>query len=317
MSKFRTCRAAITAVTLLAVAQPASAQVDVVVTSKPAHALVAAVMAGVGTPALLVDGTSSPHTYAMKPSDAQRVNGAKFFFRISEALEPFTARLMKSLPKSVRTVSLAEVEGIDRLARRSGGTFEAEAQGKGHAHSHVKAKVEAADTDPHVWLDPANAKAMTSAIVAALSQAAPADAAKFAANGASVAADLDRLAAELDRDLAPVSTVPFVVFHDALQYFERRFKLTAVGSITVTPDAQPSAKRLSELRKKVQSLSAVCVFSEPHFQQKVAASVTEGTRARIGMLDPEGLSLQPGQGLYAALMRKLAADMKACLSPTT
>ena len=101
---------------LLAVAQPASAQVDVVVTSKPAHALVAAVMAGVGTPALLVDGTASPHTYAMKPSDAQRVNGAKVFFRISESLEPFTARLMKSLPKSVRTVSLAEVDGINRLA---------------------------------------------------------------------------------------------------------------------------------------------------------------------------------------------------------
>jgi len=285
-----------------------ASELEVVVSSKPAHALVAGVMRGIATPAVLVDGTASPHTYAMKPSDAQAVNAATVFFRISESLEPFTGKLVKSLPKSVRVVSLAEAPGLRLLARRSGGTFESHA-GKGHDQGHG-AK---GDRDPHVWLDPGNAKAMVAEIVRVLTAVAPADADKLKANGGDVSASIDALDARLAEDLKPLAGRPFIVLHDAIQYLEQRYRLAAAGSITVSPDVQPSAKRLAELRRKVRSLGAVCVFSEPHVDQRVVNAVIEATPARTGVLDPEGTALRPGPEAYEALMTGLARGLAGCL----
>ncbi len=282
----------------------------VVVTSKPIHALVAEVMKGVGEPELLVDGNASPHTYAMRPSDAQRVNRAEVFFRISEGLEPFTAKIVRALPRSVKVATLAEALGVKRLPRRAGGTFEA----RKHSHAHDHSPRGKAAYDAHVWLDPDNAKAMTAAIAAVLAERAPAHAARFRANADALSARLDKLAAKLTSDLAPVAGRPFIVLHDAYQYFEHRFGLNAVGSILVDPDEQPSAKRISDLRKKVASLGAVCVFAEPGHHPRTISSVTEGTRSRTAVLDPEGTALTPGPNLYFELMTGLATAMKDCLA---
>ena len=289
---------------------------SVVVTSKPAHSLAAAVMEGIAPPALLIDSASSPHTYAMKPSDAQKVNGADLFIRISEALEPFTAKVIKALPSRVETLTLAEADGVSLLARRSGGTFEAHGHGgKGHRHAHREAGSKDSH-DPHIWLDPANAKAMGRAIGAALMRKLPNEATRIEANVAALHARIDRVASEIESTLKPVAGRPFVVFHDSTQYFEQRFGLAAAGSITVSPDVQPSAKRLSELRAKLMTLSTVCVFSEPGLQHRVISSVTEGTRARSGLVDPEGLALEAGPNLYFTLMKGLAREIKGCLDDT-
>lgn len=305
-------------VVLAALTGPARAGLDVVVTSKPVHALVAQVMQGVGEPALLVDGTASPHTFAMRPSDAQKVYRANVFFRVSEGLEPFTARLIKSLPKSVDVVTLAQAPGVKLLQRRSGGPFETDAHGHGagkkaHAHKdHAKGAGE--DYDAHIWLDPDNAKAIVAAVAAALARRAPEHATRLEANATALTRRIDTLAASIAADLAPVSGRPFVVLHDAYQYFERRFGLTAIGSIAVSPDEQPSAKRITDLRRKVTALPAVCVFAEPHHQPRVVTSVTEGTRARTAVLDPEGTAIPAGPELYFELMRRLADAMRTCLS---
>lgn len=297
-------------------AQPAG--LNVVVTSKPIHALVAEVMKGAGTPKLLVDGASSPHTFSMRPSDAQKLARANVFFRVSEALEPFTAKVVRALPRKVQTVTLAEAPGVTLLQRRSGGPFEAHK----HSHSHAKhahgghkhGKEPDDNYDAHVWLDPANAKAMARAIASTLAEIAPAEAARFNVNADALVARLDELSAALKRDLAPVAARPFVVLHDAYQYFEKSFGLTAIGSILVDPDEQPSAKRISDLRRKVGQLSAVCAFAEPGQQPRIVASVTEGTPTRTAVLDPEGIMLEPGPDLYFKLMRGLATTMKSCLA---
>src|SRR5918999_1123523 len=167
-------RAATAAGGLWALAAPAHAELQVVVTSKPIHALVASVMSGAGTPALLVDGPASPHTYSMKPSDAQKVHQADVFFRMSEGLEPFTAKLVKSLPSTVRVTTLEDAPGLTLLERRSGGAFQAQGHGgakghggkkshgseKGDEHEHTHEHgAESGRHDPHMWLDPGNAKA--------------------------------------------------------------------------------------------------------------------------------------------------------------
>jgi zinc transport system substrate-binding protein len=298
------------------IAQPLAAQtagLHVVVTSKPIHALVADIMQGMGTPQLLVDGTASPHTFSMRPSDAQKLSRAGVFFRVSEALEPFTAKVVRALPRSVKTVTLAEAPGVTLLQRRTGGPFEA------HKHSHTHGKHKHGSEpdelyDAHVWLDPANAKAMARAIASTLAEVAPAEAARFNANADALAARLDDLSAALKLELAPVAERPFVVLHDAYQYFEKSFGLSAIGSILVDPDEQPSARRISDLRRKVGQLSAVCAFAEPGQQPKIVASVTEGTPTRRAILDPEGIMLEPGPDLYFKLMRGLANTMKTCLA---
>jgi zinc transport system substrate-binding protein len=284
--------------------------IDVVVTIKPIHSLVARVMEGVAEPTLLVEGASSPHSFSLKPSHFRAIGKAGVFIRVSERLEPFTGKIVRSLPDSVRLVTLADAPGIKLRNQRTTGTFEA------HGHDHdTAAPDEGAGRDSHIWLDPDNAKAIGINVASVLGERYPQYAARFKANAARLGADIDALTAELTAVTAPLRDRPFVVFHDAYQYFDDRFDLDAVGSITVSPDVQPSAKRLSELRQKIRSLQAVCVFAEPLFQPRLVAALTEGTDARAGTLDPEGMSLSPGPQLYFTLMRNLAANLKGCLAP--
>ena len=300
-------------------ATPAGAapgDLNVVVTIKPIHSLVTRLMEGIGTPTLLIKGAGSPHTFALKPSDVRAINAAGVFVRVSDTLEPFTRAIVKSLPGSVDVVTLAQAPGVRLLDRREGGTFEEHTHGHGQDGAEGGkhgADDDASAKDGHIWLDPDNAKAIVAYLAEVLSRHAPEQAAKIQANAVKLLADIDALAASIGAETASLKGKPFVVFHDAYQYFERRFDLDAVGSITVSPELQPSAKRLTELRHKIAALGAVCVFAEPWFQPNLVDAVTEGSHARSGTLDPEGSTLNPGAELYFELMRNLASGFKSCL----
>ncbi len=303
-------------------------ELTVVVSSKPIHSLTAAIMTGVGQPRLIVEGNASPHTFTLKPSAAKAISNADVFVRISDSIEPFTGKIIATLPKSVTVMTLADTPGLEVLPRRKGGAFE----GDGHGHDHDDdddkkaagaakdgaakdgAAKDGAAKDGHVWLDPANARKMLIAITAELSRQAPQHKDKFEANAKSMDATIAATADDIALQMKPLAGRPFVLFHDATQYFERRFGLAAVGSITISPDLQPSAKRLNAVRKKIKSVAATCVFREPGYQEKLMAAVTEGTDAKTGLLDPEGLSLDAGPGLYVELIKRLAGGFGECLS---
>jgi zinc transport system substrate-binding protein len=303
----------ILAAALATLATPALARTKVVVTIKPLHALVAAVMGEAGSPDLLVQGAASAHTYSLKPSDASKLNKADVLFRMSGTMEAFTTKLATTLPKSVQVVTLQSTRGLKLLPRRTGATFEQDDHS--HDHKHRPRHSHDDDTlDGHAWLDPVNAKVIVDRIVEVLSAKDAANAGTFKSNGEALKGKLDDLTAELQRELAPVAKKPFILFHDALQYFERRFGLRAVGSISVNPDVPPSAQRLSTLRKKIQSLGAVCVMAEPQFDPRLVTNLAEGTRARTGTVDPEGAKIEPGSELYFSLLRNLARDLKSCLA---
>lgn len=296
-----------------------AADLDVVVTIKPIHALVAAVMEGAGQPRLLIDGAGSPHTFTLKPSDAKALNAARVVFRVSESLEPFTAKLARALPKSVQLVTLEAAPGLTLHDLRTG-AFERHShagKGGGHAHPHAhetsKARNAASSRDGHIWLDPDNAKVIARHVAETLASMAPAHAERFRSNARALEAKLDALTPDLERQLAAVTAKPYVVFHDAYQYFERRFGLDAVGSVTISPDVSPSVKRLSELRAKIRQSGAVCVFSEPQFEPRIVETVVEGTNVRRGVLDPLGAALPAGPDHYFQLLRSLAGSLASCL----
>jgi zinc transport system substrate-binding protein len=165
----------------------------------------------------------------------------------------------------------------------------------------------------HFWLDPENAKLMVTHIAATLAAADPVNAAAYTANAQTEIVALDQVKAELTATLAPVKDKPFIVFHDAYQYFENRFGLTLAGSITVTPDTTPGAARIDELKSKIAELGATCVFSEPNFQPTIVNAIIEGSPAQSGVLDPEGGALTEGPDLYANLLRGLATSLVDCL----
>jgi len=310
---------------------------QVVVSIKPIHSLVAAIMQGVGEPSLIVEGAASAHTYSLKPSHARALQNADLVFWVGSGLEAFLEKPLDALAGKAKVVELEDAPGLVRLRFREGGAFESHedegdnADGADHAahddhdpHEDHAAVEHAAEEpghehehggfDMHLWLNPMNAKAMAAEIESALVATDPANAARYRANGQVLAQDIDTLDKDIAIAVAPVADRPFVVFHDAYQYFENRYKVRVAGSITVSPETMPGAERISEIHGKVKELQAACVFAEPQFEPKLVSVVTEGTDAKAGVLDPEGGALEAGPALYTQLMRNLAKSLTDCLS---
>ena len=304
-----------------AIAGPAAADIRVVASIKPVHSLVSAVMAGVGKPHLLMRGKASPHTFTMRPSDAAALQEANVVFLIDEAMETTLARAIDALAGKARVVALADAKGLIRRPLREGGAFEADPEhdqdkgDKDHAREEAGGHHDHGEFDMHVWLDPVNAWTMGRAIADTLSQADPANAAKYKANARALLPRLDALTAQISAAVAPVRGKPFVVFHDGYRYFEDRFGLNAVGSMVVSPGRSPGAKRLRQLRAKIRALGVACVFAEPQFDKRIVNVVVEGTEVRSGTVDPLGAAIEDGTELYFTLLRNMAAAFKDCLSP--
>lgn len=286
----------------------------VVVSIKPIHSLVSAVMQGVGEPELIVKGAASEHGYSLKPSDARALENAKTIFWVGPEMETYLTKPLESLGTKADIVRLGGVKGLELLPAREGGNFEPHDHGDGDSHDkHDDEAHEHHHDDMHIWLDPQNAKLMLEPIAEALSKADPEHAKQYQDNAKSYAVKLEDLQKEVAAELEPIRTKPYIVFHDAYQYFDRRFNLAAAGSITVNPEKSPGAARIREIQTKVQSLGATCVFSEPQFESRLVKTVLEGTKAKTGVLDPLGADIKDGPDLYPQLIRNLASSLKACL----
>jgi zinc transport system substrate-binding protein len=290
-------------VSLVILAVPARAQEkgDVVVSIKPLHSLVAAVMGRTGAPELLVGGLKSPHGYQLAPSQVTELQHAKLVFYIGPALETFLTKPFMTVSPEVHKIALIDAPGVILLKPRSGGLWEAD-EDEGPA----------GDADPHIWLDINNAKAMVKEIEKQLSAAFPQQALIYKTNAAAEIAKLDLLDRQLKTQLAAFRARPFIVFHDAFQYFEHDYKLKGVGSITLEPEQEPGAKRISLIRARIRSAGVACVYSEPQFNARLAQTVTEGTGAKVGVLDEHGAAYKPGPDLYFQLMSALAAGFRNC-----
>ena len=302
---------------LVSTAATAADAPKVVVSIKPIHSLVAAIMQGVGMPDLIVDGASSPHTYALKPSNARSLQQAQLVFWVGPGMEAFLQKPLTALGSNATVVELDDAPGITKLKFREGGAFEPHDDGNGHdagdehadGHDHDNGEF-----DTHLWLDPHNAKAMAAEITTSLVAADPANALTYEANQKTLNDKLDALDTEIASTVAPVKDKPFIVFHDAYQYFEHRYGVRVSGSITVSPETIPGAQRVAEIHSKVADLGATCVFAEPQFEPKLVNVVLEGTSAKSGVLDPEAATLPQGPDLYFDLMRDIASSLKSCLS---
>ena len=309
---------------------PATADDDlrVVASIKPVHSLVSAVMAGVGEPHLIVRGTSSPHTFTMRPSDAEALEDAHIVFMVGDTMETALAGPVDALAGHARVVKLVDTPGLVLRTMREGGAFEDHdhsSHGHGgmddHGHGHDDHDDHADDMDDHgafdlhVWLDPINGWTLARAIGGALADVDPANAATYEANVDALLHRLDRLTGEIAQEVAPARGVPFIVFHDGYRYFEDRFGLTAAGSVVVSPERAPGARRIAELQDKLHALGVVCVFDEPQFDRRIVRTVIEGSDVKTATVDPLGATIEDGPELYFTLLRNMAGSFKNCLAP--
>jgi zinc transport system substrate-binding protein len=285
-----------------AVAEPPS----VLVSIKPLHSLVAAVMDGVAEPGLIVSGSASPHGYAMKPSDARAAAKAQLVVWVGPAFESWLERPLTGRKDSL---SLLSLPGLIRLDTREGGIW-----GKDTHDHHGQTHDTGDETDPHVWLDPRNAVLLAEAVAGRLAVLDAPNAGRYAANVAALRQRLTALDAEIAARLASVAKRPYVVFHDAHQYFEARYGLSPAGAITVDPERPPSVRRMAQLRDRLKKAGATCVFGEPGAPTATAKALADSAGVRLGHLDPEGLLVAPGKDSYAQQMRGIAAALAECLA---
>ena len=280
---------------------------EVVTDIAPIHGLVARVMGELGAPELLVEPGASPHGYALRPSQAAGLQRADLVVMMGHELTPWLEGPVAQLAAGAVVMELLDTQGTTVLSAREEAAFEPDDH---HEHDHDHAHEGA---DPHAWLDPQNAAAWLDSISDALADLDPANAETYRANAAEGRAEIAAAQAAAADRLAPLAERPYVVFHDAFQYFEARFALAGVGAISLSDATPPSAARVAEIRALVEAEGVVCAFSEPQFNPAILDTVTQGTGARLGTVDPVGATLSTGPGFYPALIAAITSDVAACL----
>ena len=310
---------------LVGIACHAYAAPKVVTTIKPLHSLVTQVMDGVGEPELLIK-QGSPHGYQMKPADAKNVAEADLVLYVSHELETFMPPLLKKSAKE-HSIEWAALPNLYPLPTRHGGMWEEgdddDDHGDHHHHEHEHGHEHGHDHhghhhgayDAHLWLSIARSKLLLEQTATELAAIDPANAAKYRDNAAKAAADLDALKTGLTTKLQPVQKRPFMVFHDAYQYFEQDYDLDAVGTVRVDPEHEPGAKRISELHQMIADHKIVCLFSEPQFPAKIVTKLAADGNVKTAVLDPVGADLAPGKTMYRQLLTNLADTLAGCLKP--
>ncbi len=326
---------------LLAFISYAKAETKVITSIKPIHSLISYVMDGVGTPGLLVDGSSSPHTFQLKPSHATMLQEADIVFWIGKDLESFLERPLESIAKDAKQVTLMESEDIEMLKFREKNVFddhdehgdehdehdeheehgdehdEHEEHGDEHdehgdehdEHAHHDGHNHG-EFDIHFWLDPEIAKTIVQIAAKEMSEIDPANASKYEANAAKALNELDQLINDTRGKINKDAT--YVVFHDAYQYFEQRFGIEVIGALTVNPEVLPGAKQLAEIREVIEHEGVNCLFSEPQFNPSIAETIASDTGVKTAVLDPLGAELEPGKDLYFDLISDMASSFESC-----
>ena len=312
----------------------ANEQLTVVASIKPIHSIVSAIMEGVGEPHLVMKGAASPHTFILRPSDARALHNADVVFQVGETMEQSLADIIWTIAEKAEIVSLATSKDLVTYSHRVGGVFGTHADHGHGVDSHGHGKDEHHDEtshedeepilhdeidremDMHIWLDPANGKVIARTIEKVLSEWDPDNASTYASNLNSYLEQLNQLENDIQNQLADISDTSFLVFHDAYQYFERRFGLNVAGSVQEVAGSSLSAKRIRDLQAMIVDQNVKCVFTEPQFDADVVNTIMGVVELHVDELDPLGADLEDGPALYPALLRQMTNSFAQCLTPT-
>ncbi|CNJ82275.1 high-affinity zinc transporter periplasmic protein [Yersinia mollaretii] len=299
------------------IANPFNMASAAVVTSvRPLGFIASAIADGVlPTEVLLPDG-ASPHDYALRPSDVQRLRSAELVIWVGPEMEAFLAKPLSQLADK-KQIALAQLPSVTPLLMKGEEHDEHEGEDVGHDHDHAKDNSgdehHHGEYNMHIWLSPTIAKQSAIAIHDRLLELMPQNKDKLDANLRRFEDQLAQNEKNIATMLMPAQGKGYFVFHDAYGYFEKHFGLSPLGHFTVNPEIQPGAQRLHQIRTQLVEHKAVCVFAEPQFRPAVINAVAKGTDVRSGTLDPLGSGIVLGKDSYVNFLSQLSNQYVSCL----
>ncbi|MGE4800804.1 zinc ABC transporter substrate-binding protein ZnuA [Yersinia hibernica] len=299
------------------IANPVSIASAAVVTSvRPLGFIASAIADGVlPTEVLLPDG-ASPHDYALRPSDVQRLRSADLVIWVGPEMEAFLSKPLTQVTDN-KKIALAQLPSVMPLLIKGDEHDEHDGENEGHDHDHAKDnhsdEHHHGEYNMHIWLSPVIAKQSAIAIHDRLLELMPQNKDKLDANLRRFEDQLAQNEKNIATMLEPAQGKGYFVFHDAYGYFEKHFGLSPLGHFTVNPEIQPGAQRLHQIRTQLVEHKAVCVFAEPQFRPAVINAVAKGTDVRSGTLDPLGSGIVLGKDSYVNFMSQLSNQYVSCL----
>jgi len=237
----------------------------------------------------LVPAGVEPHDWEPSARDISEVRRAAVFVHSGTGIDAWAERLARDLDGD-RTLMVNASRGITLLRAGAG-------------------------TDPHVWLDPALARAQVQAIAAGLEQADPAGRAGYAANASAYVARLDALDQAFAAGLRDCARREIVTSHAAFSYLARRYGLTELSVMGLAPEAEPSPADLAGIVRTARARKVTHVFFEPLVSARLAQALAREIGAATLPLDPiEGVGRDDRTGAgYVELMQADLANLRLAL----
>ncbi|MFE8150981.1 zinc ABC transporter substrate-binding protein ZnuA [Brenneria goodwinii] len=324
---------------LMASGASINAAADVVTSIRPLGFIASAITEGITPTEVLLPSGASPHDYALRPSDVQRLQSAELVIWVGPEMEAFLGKPLSQIAPA-KQITLAELPAIKaELIKEAkdhhdhddndhdehhndshdnehhhdgqhtdehshGAAAEPAEEGDGHHHGQY---------NMHIWLSPEMSKQAAIAIHAKLLELMPQNKDKLDANLLYFTDKIAQTDKKIANMLAPVRDKGYFVFHDAYGYFEQRYGLSPLGYFTINPAIQPGAQRLHQIRTQLVEHKAVCVFAEPQFRPAVINAVAKGTDVRLGVLDPLGSDIALGKDSYVNFLSQLSGQYLSCL----
>ncbi|WP_148876868.1 zinc ABC transporter substrate-binding protein ZnuA [Serratia marcescens] len=300
-------------VSTLVMAGPlSSASAAVVTTIRPLGFIASAIADGVTPTEVLLPDGASPHDFALRPSDIQRLRSADLVLWVGPDMEAFLTKALVPI-SATRKLAISELPAVKPLLMKGEDDDDHDQAGEAHNHADDDHGHHHGEYNMHVWLSPEVAKVTAIAIHDRLLELMPQNKDKLDAN----LRQFENLLTQTDKNvgnmLTPVQGKGYFVFHDAYGYFEKHYGLSPLGHFTVNPEIQPGAQRLHQIRTQLVEQKAVCVFAEPQFRPAVINAVAKGTTVRSGTLDPLGIGIALGKDSYGKFLTQLSSQYVSCL----
>lgn len=265
---------------------------------KPLQLLVSALIEEGDSVSLLLAPGQSPHDYQLKPSDRIAMNEAQLLVWMGPRLERFLTKPVSLLPAAQRLSLLPEAEGLEAAGQHD--------EHDHHHHGH------AVDDDPHRWLDPLQAIAMAEQISRQLIELAPERQAQWQANFQAFAQAMHALNQQLQQQFS-TQPKPYMVLHDAYGHFEARYGIRRLAALSISPERQPGAKHIWQLKQQIATGEVACVFREPQYQPKILNNLLAGSGVRTGLLDPLATAFSPSKTAFQEFLAGFAKALADCL----
>jgi ABC-type Zn uptake system ZnuABC Zn-binding protein ZnuA len=257
----------------------------------------------------LITGLESEHTYTPKPSDLIAVKEAKLLVKIGLGLEVWVNPLIKNADRpDLQIVTTSDGVG---LIRDHGERSEPEPREKSIDKQHAF-KEQHTMGNPHIWLDPENAKIMVRHITEGLIDIDPAHRRDYLHNQSRYIKELEELETELKKKVNRLPNRNIVTHHPAWPYYARRFGFVIKGDILTQVGTEPSAKHIGVLIKLMEREKVKVIVSEPQLNPKVPQTLSQETGAKVVVLSPLPGAI-PGTETYVDLIRYNTETLIAAL----